>query len=151
MSKKIEEAKVENGVPGKNPEKKVVIVNARKFTDGARKIATVTEKWYGVKPEDLQAGLSSQDLPQAEIKSLLDTTITIIGFQKRKGILKGKESEFLIILAVPELEENVIVLVCGGSVIKKKLDTAMSENALPVTGKIVETEGEDFKYYDFVS
>lgn len=142
-------ANQETPVNGDN--KKTITVSAKKFAAGAKSISEVTDKWTGVKPSDIQDGLSSQDLPQRDIKSLLDVPLTVIGFQKRKGMLKGKESEFLIVLAVPDSDENCIVFVCGGSVVRKKLESAAAENSLPIHGHLVETEGTDYTYFDFVS
>lgn len=127
-----------------------VTVDASKFTKGAKPVS-ILDKWNGVSPSDLQDGLQSTDLPQKDIREILGTPLVIIGFQKRQGVIKGKQTEYMIIMAVREKETAPFVFITGGSVVCKKLDKAMLENALPVSGTIVNQEGDDFNYYDLVS
>lgn len=129
----------------------VKIVDASSFTKNAHKVATVTDKWEGTAPGDIQEGLQSTDLEQVKIDNLLNRTITIIGFQKRTGTLKGKETEYLIIMAVPEGTTAPVVFITGAQVIRKKLEKCAESGSLPVSGKILLQDGEDFKYYDLVS
>jgi hypothetical protein len=126
------------------------VVDASKFTKGAKPVA-VLDKWNGTSPSDIQAGLQSTDLPQKDVKEILGTPIVIIGFQNRQGVIKGKQTDYKIIMAVKANETAPFVFITGGAVVCKKLDKAVLENALPVSGTIVNQEGDDFNYYDLVS
>ena len=127
-----------------------VRVDVSSHIAGARHIADVTEKWLGKAPGALQEGLTSQQLPEVEIETLVDRSVTVLGFQMRSGKIKGKETEYLIALVVPEGETAVYTLVTGASVIVRKLKQAADAEALPVVGTIVQRKG-DFTYYDFIA
>lgn len=126
-----------------------VTVDASAFTKNAKKVTSVVDIWIGTSPNMIKEGLSSSDLEQVKTDFLLNRQITIIGYQKRQGVLKGKETEYLIIIAVPEGSTAPLVFICGGQVVRKKLEKCAED--LPVTGKLISCEGDDFNYYDFVS
>jgi hypothetical protein len=141
--------------PKKNSsEKQPVTVDASKFTKGAKEIKGVTDKWFGVAPSAIQEGLSSLDLPQLSKKAgtyPYDKELTVIGFTKRTGTIKDKETEYLIIMAVPAGESQPVCFITGAAVVVEKLLKAAEENSLPVKGRIVEVEGANATYDDFVS
>lgn len=143
----------ETKTPAKKDETKKapVQVDASNFTKGAKRVTAVTDVWQGISPNQIQEGLQSTDLEQVKTDFLLEKEITVIGYQKRTGVLKGKETEYLIIMAVPAGRTSPLVFICGGSVVRKKLEKCAEAGELPITGKIVQCEGDDFNYYDFVS
>jgi hypothetical protein len=131
--------------------KPLPVVDASSFTKGAKKVTAVTDIWSGVSPNQIQSGLQSTDLEQVKTEFLLNRNITVIGFQSRQGVLKGKETTYLIIMAVLEGSTSPLVFICGGSVVRKKLEKCAEAGELPISGKIISCEGDDFNYYDFVS
>ena len=136
----------------KDEQKKAPVqVDASSFAKGAKRVTSVTDVWAGVSPNQIQEGLQSTDLEQVKTDFLLDKEITVIGYQKRTGVLKGKETEYLIIMAIPTGRTSPVVFICGGSVVRKKLEKCAEAGELPIIGKIVSCEGDDFNYYDFVS
>lgn len=116
----------------------------------AKHIADVTEKWIGIGPGMIQEGLTSMQLGQVEIDDLLDRETTILGFQERKGKIKGKETDYIIALVVPAGDNSPSTLITGASVIVRKLRQAGDAEAFPVVGTIVKRTG-DFDYYDFIA
>jgi len=137
---------------GETPLPPSVKINASQYADKAKKVATVTEKWFGVAPHELQEGLTSQQLPQVdEIDNLDGSEVTVLGFQKREGTFRGAASEYLIIMLQVTGEEEVKVLVTGAGVVKRKLLKCAEENALPVKGKIIKRKGPENDYFDFAS
>jgi len=132
------------------PPKETVKVNASAHVDRAKKVSTVTEKWYGLAPHELQEGLTSQQLPQIdEIDNLSGVEITVLGFQKREGTFRGAASEYLIIMFQATGEEEVKVLVTGAGVVKRKLLKCAEENSLPIKGTIIKRRGPENDYFDF--
>jgi hypothetical protein len=129
-------------------------INAASFVSGAKSISDVTDKWCGKSPSDLADGLVSTDLPEVDIKTLIDKPITVLGYQERTGKVGEKDTEYLICLAVPAGQDYAVIFLTGGEVILRKLRQANTENALPVSGKIISRKGASgskFTYYDFVS
>jgi hypothetical protein len=120
------------------------------FTSRAKHIADVTEKWIGISPSDIQPGLTSMQLGEVEIDSLLDKETTVLGFQERKGKIKGKETDYVIAIVVPSGENSPSTLITGAQVILRKLRQAGDAEAFPVVGTIVKRTG-DFDYYDFIA
>lgn len=120
------------------------------FLGKVKHIAQITEKWVGISPNDIQEGLSSMQLGEVEIDTLLDTETTVLGFQERKGKIKGKETDYIIALVVPAGETAPSTLITGASVIVRKLRQAGDAEAFPVVGTIVKRTG-DFEYYDFIA
>lgn len=129
-------------------------INAAQFVTGAKGISEVTDKWCGKSPADLAEGLVSTDLPEVDIKTLVDKPITILGYQERTGKIGEKETQYHIVMAVLQGQDYVCIFLTGGEVILRKLRQANAENALPVSGKIISrkgTSGSKFTYYDLVS
>lgn len=120
------------------------------YLSKAKHIADVTEKWIGIAPGDIQPGLTSLQLGEVEIDSLLDKETTVLGFQERKGKIKGKETDYIIALVVPAGENAPSTLITGAAVIVRKLRQAGDAEAFPVVGTIVKRSG-DFDYYDFIA
>jgi hypothetical protein len=120
------------------------------FLGSTKHIADVTEKWVGIAPGQIQEGLTSMQLGQVEIDDLLDRETTVLGFQERKGKIKGKETDYIIALIVPVGETAPSTLITGAAVIIRKLRQAGDAEALPVIGTIVKRKG-DFAYYDFIA
>jgi hypothetical protein len=135
----------ETGAPAAEP-KKPDISNLL-ANNPARSIRDVTEKWYGINPNQIDPNLDSRQLEQVEMDFLRGRTITVLGFQKKMGEQKGKESPFLVIMLVPEGYTSPVIAITGAAVVYKKLLQAESENALPVKGMIFKPEGKD--YFDF--
>ena len=120
------------------------------FLSNAKHISDVTEKWRGISPGEIQEGLTSMQLGTVEIEDMVDSEITVLGFQERKGKIKGKETDYLIALIVPAGENVPSTLITGAAVIFRKLRQAADAEALPVKGTIVKRSG-DFDYYDFIA
>jgi hypothetical protein len=133
------------------PSAEGVKVDVSDKLNDAKPISDITDKWYGVSPSELQEGLTSQQLGQVDLENLIDKGITVLGFHKREGKIKGKTTEYMIIMAVPEGQNFPIVFMTGGQVICRKLQKAADENSLPVKGHISYREGADFPYYDFTN
>jgi hypothetical protein len=127
-----------------------VTVDCSNFVKGAKHISTITEKWIGISPNQIQEGLTSLQLAQVEIENLVDHQITVMGYQERKGKIKGKETDYIIAIVVPEGETSPCTLITGAAVIVRKLRQVGDAEAFPVAGTIVERKG-DFTYYDFIS
>jgi hypothetical protein len=141
-----------NGNPDTStPEKAPVQVDASRFTKNAQPVLSVTDKWNGVGPSDLQPGLKSTDLEQFKLADLENREITILGYQERTGTLKGKETEYVLLLIVVEGSNNASICLTGASVVVKKVRKSLEAGALPIKGRVVECQGADFNYYDLVS
>lgn len=121
-------------------------VDASAYTKNASNVKLL-EKWVGVGPSDLAEGLTSLDLEKAALSDLEGKTITVIGYQERTGTLKGKETEYLLILAVPETSNQPVIISTGASVVLKQLRKAAETGALPLKGTVKERKGDDFNYY----
>ncbi len=120
------------------------------FLGKAKHIADVTEKWVGIGPGQIQEGLTSMQLGEVDIEDLLDKETTVLGYQERKGKIKGKETDYVIALVVPVGESVPSTLITGAAVIVRKLRQAGDAEAFPVIGTIVRRNG-DFDYYDFIA
>ena len=127
-----------------------VSVNVSDKVKNAKPVALITEKWFGTAPHDLQEGLTSQQLPQRELEDCDGEEITVLGFQNRQGTLKGKATNYKILLCA-DTQGNAFIMITGASVVGRKIDECSSAEALPVRGTLQHKKGGDYWYWDFVA
>jgi hypothetical protein len=134
-----------------NDEAQKVSINVTDRRDGAKPVSDVTEHWFGTAPHDLQAGITSLDLPRMKTEEIVDKEITVLGFQKRTGKIKGKETEYVLALCAVEGIDDAQIVTMGGAVVFRKLNECADSENLPVKGHIVErTSKGGVNYYDFI-
>ena len=139
----------EKNTSAQAPAKAPVVVDASAFT---AKAGTVKEldKWVGTCPSDLKPGLASTDLEKVALNDLVNKRIVAIGYQERTGVQKGKDTNYLLILAVPEGTKQPVIISTGASVVCKKIRKAQEAGVWPLGGMVkLCGEGRN-QYFDLV-
>jgi len=138
--------------------------DASRFHKAAKEIAGIVGKIEGIQFEEIQEGLTINNIPRIDKNDLMGEKITVLGFQRRSGKIKGKDTNYAIIflLAPKNLQgthnkemvdvpvDSICSFATGGAVITKKLYEAAVENSFPITGTISERKSaEGVEYNDF--
>ncbi len=100
---------------------------------------------------ELGAGKFYPDLPKIALDTLLDHEL----FIEDARIVRGFQSQFgerdFCLLKFKDAEGAVGTVICGGSVVVKRIGEALAQRILPLYGTIVKQASDaGFEYYDIL-